>query len=470
MSAFRKFVEMINPPDIGRAFPSDLFVQLDRGKIIEKLKLDERAAKNGQRNYPAIDAHGLDDVEQEIVAEVQQYATRSQNEAASNHKVYGQRLAELALLRQLASITVASERALGDLDNLVVNARGRLSVAADQVRESYRELMEFKKEHNLRRPAHEGVGALVAWATFALSGVVETALNTVMLKVNDDYGYLGGAFAALVVAAVNVGGSAFVGRSVFPYLYHRSVVKKSLAGIAATAWLALIVCWNLLAAQFRDAKAAGIVDPDKHALASFVQTPFQLEGIYSYGLLVAGILFSVVAAVTALKMKDPYPGYGDLYKRHFDRLHDYSDEIEKATAELTEIRDDATSDATEIKSALGVQFRERGQIVANREHHRLRFRDHQRHLEDTCNSALQHYRQKNLQSRTDGLCPTHFMTKYQFHVSELPHSAEEPTTEDEVRRAEASLTDSIVRIGAAYTTAIHSFKHLDAIKQEMRRE
>ena len=467
MSAFANFRDLFKP-DIGRAFPTDPFVQIDREQAIRKLDLDRRAAQNGARNYPMPDSPGMDDVEQEIVAEIQKHSTRSQSEAASNHRVYGQRLSELSLLRELSSITAASERAFGDFNNLVMNVRGRLSLAADQVRESYRELVDFKSEHNLRRPAHDGVKGIVAWSTFLISGTVETALNSIMLRVNDDYGYLGGLLAAAVVAAVNVGFSAFVGRLLFPYLFHRRMAQRAMAIVLTAAWFVAVFSWNLLAAQFRDAKAAGLVEPDKQALVAFMNSPFQLESIYSYGLLVAGLIFAIIAAVTALKMKDPYPGYGDLYKRHEDRCHDYADEIEDATNELTQIRDEATLEATEIRSELGAQFRERGQIITNREYHRGRFRDHQRALEDCCNSLLEHYRSLNVQARTDGAYPEHFRQRWQAHVSDLPHAADEPTTEEEVRSAERSLSDAITRIGTAYNDAINSFKHLDAIKEELR--
>jgi hypothetical protein len=289
-----------------------------------------------------------------------------------------------------------------------------------------------------------------------------------MLKVNDDYGYLGGLLAAVVVAAVNVGFSAFVGRLLFPYHFHRRMAQRIMAIVLTASWFVAVFSWNLLAAQFRDAKAAGLIDPDKQALVAFINSPFQLDSIYSYGLLVAGLIFAIIAAVTALNMKDPYPGYGDLYKRHEDRCHDYADEIEDATNELTQIRDEATIDATAIRSQLSVQFRERGQIITRREYHRTRFRDHQRELEECCNSLLEHYRSLNVQSRTDGAYPEHFRRGWRANVSELPHSADEPTTESEVRSAERSLTDAITRIGSAYNDAINSFKHLDTIKEELR--
>lgn len=468
MSALEMLKRFLRPLDTGSVVTTDPFVVIDRARAIEKLKLEERATHNGSRNYPAAQSTGLDEVEQDIVAEFQQLAARAQSEAASNHKVYGQRLSELSLLRELSSITSNSETALGDFRNLVMNVRGRLSLAEDQVRDSYQELLDFKTEHGLKRPAFKGVSSLVAWSTFLISGIVESILNSLMLKVNDDYGYLGGFLAAVVISSINVGMAAFVGRFLFPSHYHKSLVRKFVAWVLTAVWIAFALLWNLLAAHFRDVKAIGMEMPEKQALVEFVNGPWQLDSIYSYGLLALGIIFSIVAAVTALKMKDPYPGYGELYKRHEDRCREYSDHIEDATDELTVIRDEATSKADSIRRQLSVQFRERGQIIASREFHRNSYNNHQLHLEETCNGLLDYYRDRNRQARTNAEFPMHFNQRYQLNINQLPLPTDEPTIEKEVLAAQNSLSEAITRIGAAYGEAINSFRRLDVIKQELR--
>lgn len=469
LEIFKKLLRSLRPTDTGSVVTTDPFVVVDRPRAIEKLKLEERATRNGARNYPAAESTNLDEVEQDIVAEFQQLAARAQSEAASNHKVYGQRLSELSLLRELAGITTNSTTAHGDFRNLVMNVRGRLALAEDEVRDSYQELMDFKADHGLKRPAYKGVSGVVAWSTFLISGIVESVLNSLMLKVNDDYGYLGGFLAAVVISSINVGMAAFVGRFLFPSHYHKSLARKIFAWVLTSAWIAFALLWNLLAAHFRDVKAAGMEMPEKQALVEFINGPWQLDSIYSYGLLVLGIIFSIVAAITALKMKDPYPGYGELYQRHEDRCREYADKIEDATDELTVIRDEATSGAGSIRNQLSVQFGERGRIIASREFHRSSYHNHQRHLEETCNGLLDYYRDRNRQARTDARFPSHFNQRYPLNFNELPHPADEPTTEAEVLTAQNSLSKAITSIGAAYDEAIHSFKHLDLIKQELRR-
>src|SRR3546814_8688604 len=91
---------------------------------------------------------------------------------------------------------------------------------------------------------------------------------------------------------------------------------------------------------------------------------------------------------------DPYPRYGAIYSRHEVRCEDYAEEIEESLGELADTRDDAIASATATREELGRQFRERGQIIAARETHRTRYREHQDYLEMVGNTLLSHYRDR----------------------------------------------------------------------------
>src|SRR3546814_12323768 len=103
----------------------------------------------------------------------------------------------------------------------------------------------------------------------------------------------------------------------------------------------ILAAWNLLAGHFRDAKAAGLPSPESAALVLLQQSPVQFDSIYSYGLLIAGIVFALVAARAAYKMDDPYPRYGAIYTRHEVRCAEYAEEIEESLGEIADTRADA---------------------------------------------------------------------------------------------------------------------------------
>jgi hypothetical protein len=467
LSAFETLRRFLRPNDATVALPADPFIGIDRKRAAENLKLDERAKQNGERNLPTPDFDDFDEVELDIISEITEHARRAQLNASENHRIYSERLSQLALLRELSTITAASQTAFGDYRATIINRQGRLALAKEAIRDSYQELADFRREHLISRPAHAVIQPMSAWAIFFVAWLLESSLNTLFLRVNDPYGLLGGFIAAAVIAAVNVGVSALIGGSVWPYVHHRSTRKRYVGYVAGVLWLAGMLLWNFLAAHFRDAKASGQPAPEKVALELLRSAPMQLDCIYSYGLLIAGVAFACIAAYTAYRMNDPYPGYGAISDRHSNRCDAYSDEIELAFAELKETRDDAVSTANSIREGLGIQFRERGQIIAARDSHRNRYREHQEYLETIGNTLMGYYRAANLRARTDGRTPASFNKRWHLTRSELPHDVDDPGIEAEVGRCEHALRRLIESVNTTYVEAIESFDHLDKIQRSL---
>lgn len=466
MSALKSLKQFFKPTDPGRALTTDPFIAIDRESAIKKLRIDERAKINGESNLPDERSTGFDEVESEIIAQITEFATRAHANAQNHLQIYGKRISELALLRELSAITGESRKAIADYRSTIIRREGRLSLAKDAIKESYQELADFKKDHGLRRPAHRGLLPIYAWSTIIVSLVVEALFNTAFLRVNDDLGLVGGFVAAIIVAAVNVGISAMFGRFAFPYLWHKDGDKKALASVGLAVWLVFLLVWNLLAAHFRDAKSDGLAEPEKQALELLINSPFGLTSIYSYGLLAAGFTFAFLSAIAAFKMKDPYPGYGDIYERHEQRCDEYADEIEIALDELEETRNDAIEDATATKANLGAQFRERGLIITNRLGLMTRYQNHLRYLEQMANTLLSHYRSENKRHRVNQP-PNHFNETWVLQYTDLPPPPDEPKIDDEVQRAQAALEQAIKQVSDAYDSAIEELEHLDAIKRSL---
>ena len=468
MKAFDALKRFFRPSDTTIALPSDPFIVIDRDQAKSKLRLEERARRNAAENFPRVDANNYDDVELEIIAEFSEHASRAQIDAAGHHRSYNERLSELGLLRELSSITAECRKASGDFRTTIINRTGSLAVAKDAIRESYVELADFKRTHGLEnRPAHRGINSTYAWSGVAVAWLFESAFNTAFLRVNDEFGLLGGFIAAAVIALVNILLSAFVGKIFWPYFFHKDALQKRLAFVGTFVWVIFLVIWNLYAAHFRDEKAAGSANPESTALPKFLEAPLHFDSIYSYGLIIFGILFAFISAAVAFRTDDPYPGYGATYRRHVERCDEYAAEIEVALEELTSTRDQAIESAHDIRNELGVQFRERGQIIAGRSSLRSRFREQQEYLEATCNALLGVYRSENERARPDKLTPEHFKTKWVLKKTDLPDDLDEPSIDDEVLRAQELLIQSIENISDAYSGAIESFEHLDKIKESL---
>lgn len=441
----------------------DPFIQIDRSLASETLKIAERGQRQGELDLPPTDMDSFDNVETEITAFVTEHFSRAQIDAANSIRTYDTRLSGLTLLSGISSIRSEASRALGDFNVQIKNALNRLSNSRDAIASSYDELREFRREHELRRPAHPASPAFATYGTIFMAWVLETAMNAFLLRQNDSMGYLGGVVAAATVGAINILGSAYAGRQIWPRTHLKDRAKSLLAWGGVVVWLTLVFFWNLLAAYFRDAKSAGLDQPEQAALQMFGQS---LDSIYSYGLLIAGLIFAFSAASAAYKMDDPYPGYGGVTRRHNERCEDYAAEVEAATEEMTAIRDEAIDEAASVRRELERQLAERTQIESARGTYLKRFEEFTAQLELLGNNLLQEYRSANLAAR-QSRAPAHFSHRWQIRRLDFPPPPRVEVSPADVKIAEESLEGTIAQVAAAFDQTIERFEPLDELKRRL---
>lgn len=463
MGALSKFKELFNQREPLLAPMDDPFIQIDKAATAERLKLRERGAEQGRVEQPPTHLKTLDAVEGEIVSHVLEIYARAQNDAAGSIRTYDGRIAELGLLASVTSISASAQRAAGDFKATVSNALNRLSTSRDAIKSSYQELRDFRAEHDLRRPAHRAISGVAAWGGILGSWFAETLLNALILRQNDAMGYLGGVIAAGVIGALNIGLAAAVGRQIWPLIVHKKPATKALGWAFTAVWMAIVVVWNLGAAHYRDAKVSGVENPEVQAL---VMMGGPLDSIYSWGLLVAGIVFAGTAALAAFRMDDPYPDYGRVYRRHDERCQAYADDVADATDELREIRDEAAEEAASVRDGLASQQAERGQILAARANFARRFSEFSDQLEVIANGLLQDYRTANLSARSTP-APDTFMSPWTLQKSILPPPPPSSVSEAEILAAERALDDAIRAVSAAFDEAIEKFEPLDELKRKL---
>lgn len=446
-----------------RAPMDDPFIQLDREVVAAQLKLRERGEERGAANLPPADLSTLDPVEAEVAVLIGEHYSRAQIDAANSIRTYDSRLSELALLSQLSSIGTEARTAVSDFKAEVLNRLNRLSNSRDAITSSYEELRDFREQNQLKRPAHDVPQAVATYGYIVVAWLVETGMNSVLLRLNDSMGYLGGIVAAAIVGAINVLASGFVGRQLWPRVNLRQIIHRVAAWVGIAGWLVFVLVWNLLAAHYRDAKSLGLPDPEQQALTLMGSG---LHSIYSWGLLVAGIIFAITAAIAGYRMDDPYPGYGQTTRRHNARCEDYVDEVERASDELRDIRDDAIEAATSVRTELEKQISERNQILAARQAFSTRYSEYGAQLEQIGNALMQEYRAANI-SKRDGPAPGHFKSAWTLSRNPIPPAAPNQVNSGAIDAAEASLTAAVAEITEAFDRAVLSFEPLDALKQRL---
>src|SRR4028118_2348384 len=216
MTPLRALREFFTGQNVGSAPMDDPFVEIDRDAAADQLRLTQRGSENGAQDVPHSTATSCDVVETEVISSVKDHLNRAQIDASNHGRTYEHRLSELHLLHELAAIKSATEKALGDFKAEVITWANRLANRRDAIADSYSELRSFKRANNLHRPHHEVPTLIVPLSAIAFAWLAEAVGNSFFLRVNDEMGLLGGVIAAMVIAAVNVAISVFIGKTVFP--------------------------------------------------------------------------------------------------------------------------------------------------------------------------------------------------------------------------------------------------------------
>lgn len=462
MGAILTLKQLLARPSAFAATVGNPFLHFDTVGVARELRLEQRGAENGTRDLPAFDAHAQDAVEEEIIGRVNRAWREATTEAEQWFLACDQRISNLSLLTQLPTIESAAIQTKSQIKAEVAQATLRLTTARDAVTQSYGQLRAFQRQHGLNRPAKLIPSLVLTYGTILMTWIGETAANAVLLRQNDDLGLLGGIVAAAVVGLINIGVAVFVGRNVLPRLNLRSSAKPIFIGLTV-AWGLFLIVWNLFAAHYRDAKVAGVEGPEFAAAGMMMSSP---ASIYSWGLLILGIIFAIVAAITAYKMSDPFPDYGDVWREHEQRCADYAGEIENASDELKDLHDDASDDFTTIRTGLAQQLADQGRALTGRNAFAQRLSRFHGELEQAGRQLLAIYRDSNRAARSRPP-PPHFASSFSLPPPYAPPAPEAAVTSADVERGDRILSTAQRQVSDAYLSGVQSFETLEALKARL---
>lgn len=438
------------------------FLHFDTEGVARELRLEERGTENGAANLPPSDARFPDAVEEEITTRVQRVWQQATSDADRWFLACDQRISNLSLLTQLPITEASAIQTESKIKAEVVQATLRLTTARDAVTQSYTQMRAFQRQHDLNRPAKLAPSQLLTYGTIILTWVAETAANSVLLRANDDLGLIGGVAAAAIVGAINIGVAVFVGRTILPRLNLRSAAKPVFVGLT-TLWGLFLIAWNLFAAHYRDAKVAGVEGPEFAAAGLMASPP---ASIYSWGLLILGVIFAIVAAMAAYRMSDPFPGYADVWQEHEQRCADYASEIEDVSEELKDLHDAASDEFTSLRTGLAQQLADQGRALTGRNAFAQRLARFHAELEQAGRQLLTTYRDRNRAARTEPV-PEHFNNDFSLPLPQVGPAPEAAVTSADVERANRVLSTAQRLVSDAYLNGVRSFETLEALKARL---
>ncbi len=441
------------------------FPAIDTDGMIKKMRLNERAKEQGRANLPAAESQAFDAIEQSIANEIENEGKTQFDLYLSHQKTYAERANDTGIQALLLQIGATASSASTDFER---NTRiGTTELYADRraVIETEKELNRFRRRHGLDRPARD-IGARtykIGLLIFLLA--IEAGLNGLFLQKGNVFGFVGGAFEALLIASLNIFFGVATGRFLLPSLTHRNWGVRIIAAFGAIVYVAAALAFNLAVAHYREAVAIDPFDASVKAYHTLLSTPLAIEDLQSWSLSLIGFIFSLIAAYDGLRMDDPYPGYGHRMRQNLSALDDYASLKDDLLGQLEEIKQSAEKTINDIVQKIETRQNEFGYTVRKSQALKAEMSQHFSHLETAGNTLLRHYRDENRKHRS-APAPARFDAPwtYQHPVLEDPMAGSpQGDPEEALKKAFQDVPRERDRLHAAYRDALAEYARVDEL-------
>lgn len=442
------------------------FPPLDPEKLARTLELAKKGAERGGEERPIKTSRDLDDVEKTVVERVEAERDEAYQTMEDQFHTFSTRMRNLDFDGHFSRIRQANLSSITDFQADVAGGQDELFGLRKSLKEADEELATFREKHGLKRVARtkSGTATALKWLIIVALLVVETMVNGIYLAAGNDQGLVGGIGVALGFALVNVGGTVVLGLFLIPNVVHRSFFGKLVGVVGIAIWLALALGLNLVMAHYREVSADTVAQVGAAAMQRLKDAPLSFNDIDSWILFATGFLFSTVALVDVLMMKDPYFGYGGTSARYVAARKYYVEHKLDLIENLKEIRDEHNAKVDTIIRNLSQRRRECASIIDSRARLINLYTDHQGSLEAAARKLLMVYREANRQTRSTPE-PKYFVVPYEMERRKAVPDTGEDWNDSElasrIQQAQAELNEQMQQISEEFQSAVTAYHQLD---------
>lgn len=470
--SLNKLFESVRESNHDFRVTTDPFPPLDVEKMERTMELEEKGKRNGGTNSPPEDSRDLDEVERFITERMDSLRDEAYQVLEGHLNNHGTRLRNLDFDGHFSRIQVVNNASVDDFRADVATGRDELHGLRNDLKEADEELADFRARNRLEKRVARTKGGLATalkWCVILVLLIIETAVNGIYLAKGNDQGLVGGIGYAFSFAFANVIATVVLGLFVVPRIVHRAFLWKVVGLLGICAWLTVALGLNLVMAHYREVSATAFDNVGQIVMERLSTAPLIMNDIDSWVLFASGVLFSVIALIDALLMKDPYPGYSDTYTRYLDARDDYVDRKADLIAQLKEIRDDHNLKVDGIIRALSIRRRECAAIIDSRTRILRQFAEHQSHLETSGRRLFATYREANRSAR-EAPIPQRFSTPFNLVRRNPNIDTADDWSDNElagrIKEAQKEMSEQMTRISSEFDAAVTAYHQLDNIFPE----
>ena len=447
---------------------SNLFPLLDLDRLTRELKPQSKGRKRGKRDLPSSDSQDLDGVELEIIRTIEDLRHQSINTYHEHKETYLKRLSDVSTA--ITEIETSTSQPSGGFRTASKEHETRLQDATERLRDCIGWKLKFKNNHNINRPAHHIYSGGIKWVFIGLIMVVfESILNGPLLSQKHELGFLGGGLTALLISIANVVFSSAIG-FYSRFVNHRKLLAKLFGLLLIIFWAGMILVFNFGIAHFRDGVVSNLTwdEAARNTIPSLL-TPFQLDSIESWLLVLIGCLISFLALLKGYYSDDPYPGYGNLERELNKARSGYTEMHTNTLDNLKEERDWYISNMEEAEKILRSSMSETNDALYGNRSLDVVFKEYLNHFDETVHQILQIYRDSNTEHRSTPP-PSYFNSKFPLKPVTIdpPEKEKMRKQQTEIERVAEMVKAASKEISELWNASVSNFPSAKDIEDEIK--
>lgn len=380
------------------------FKKLEVKSIADDLSISDRAKRSAMEEIPESisESNVFDDNEQSIVNYFQDLAKEA------NQVVYDKFAAFETILKKtiptintIKKLDVFKQKKQLSHDNESKQLSHELELQKTIVDERQKDLFNFKEENKLIRHERSSKYPFLNWAIVVVIVLFESILNSSFFATGSEMGLLGGLIQAIVITFIN----AFLAFTTILLVRRSFVIQNS--GMVNFGYKMLVsaivlftIHFHFFVGHYRDALK---IDPENAyyiSIQNYIENLYSLIDFDSYILVILGIILFIIMLLDIYKIKDPYPGYGEISKDHKTEQEVYENmRLELLDSDVQKNKDVESEIELVIRDANRV-YAESEEVLVLKERLEHKYLDYLKHLENTFNIIVGRYRAINTDMRT----------------------------------------------------------------------
>jgi hypothetical protein len=448
------------------------FKQFDPEQLERTLEIEEKGRSNGGANHPASSSVEPDEVEKTIIEQIEGARDEAYQVLEDRLHDYATRIRNFDFDGHFSHVRMTNNSSVDDFRANVASGRDELYSLRNLLRQADIELADFRERNGLEKRVAQmkTVGfTILKWMIIVVLLFLETALNGVFLAEGSTQGLVGGYTVAFAFAFGNVVLTVLNGWFLIPRVVHKSAAQRALGYVGIIVWIGVATIVNFVLAHYREVSQLGVDDVGRAVMDHIRTSTFDFTSISSWILFFSGLIFSLIALVDTLLMRDIYPGYGGTFQRYLDREDDYIGRKIELIGDLKKTRDEHNTTVENIIRALSNRRKDSAAAIDARSRMIKLYSEHQIHLEIVARRLLGTYREANRKARTEPV-PLRFSKQFKLDriKADVDKSSDWSDKElaERINAAQAELIEQMTRISNEFDEAVKSYHQLDNIFPE----